>query len=189
MRKMFASLMIFVMFFSIFPFTITPVMAGYNGSEADAISYPLYAGQTILIGEVLVWNDDTTLYVKYVINVTTDDWYITEIHIDIGTSCAPGGGIPQTLPNKQGKGGGNPIPGQFEIADFFNPPTHETDPYTFDLEANDLNLGDSVCIAAHAVIQNSNCHHQQQTAWGGVEEFSGANWATCIEYELQGVPV
>ena len=61
----------------------------------------LFAGQTIEVGTVNVWNDDVNLYVKYVL--TDLDWCLTETHLAVAVSLD---GIPQTKKN-------NPIPGQF----------------------------------------------------------------------------
>lgn len=40
--------------------------------------YDLWAGKTIDVGSVTVWNDENNLYVKY---DTTGDWWITDLHL------------------------------------------------------------------------------------------------------------
>jgi len=79
----------------------------------------LIAGQHIDSGDVTVWNDEGNLYVKY---MTEDGWEMTEAHLSVECSIEE---IPQTQPNKKGKGGGNPIPGQFEFRVEYDPAVTE----------------------------------------------------------------
>jgi hypothetical protein len=80
------------------------VPAGVWAHTEDApFSVDLLAGQTQDIGDVLVWNDADTLYVKF---VSTGDCLL-ETHVAVATDLAD---IPQTKK-------GNPIPGQFEYSD------------------------------------------------------------------------
>ena len=92
-------------------------MVGIVAAECDECQAPvpgyafttsLTAGQTIPVGTVSVWNDEECLYVQY--DVTEDDWYLLETHLDVECEV---GDIPQTPKDK--KGGPNPIPGQFEF--------------------------------------------------------------------------
>lgn len=46
------------------------------GCEAQVST--LWAGKTINVGTVTVWNDDSNLYVKY---DTKGDWYLTQVHL------------------------------------------------------------------------------------------------------------
>jgi len=71
--------------------------------------FPLYAGQDMLVGNVLVWNDDEELCVRYELNQDALDegWLLTETHIAVAYVLD---GIPQTKK-------GNPIPGQFPYGD------------------------------------------------------------------------
>src|SRR5512146_1358695 len=69
----------------------------------------LLAGQTIDVGDVLLGDDGTSLYVKYCLDPFNpanplDNWYLTQIHLQVATSRA---GIPQK--------NGNPVPGLFTI--------------------------------------------------------------------------
>jgi hypothetical protein len=114
------------------------------GDDPDV--YPLYAGQSILVGEVQVYNDVDleNLFVKFVI--TDTDWCLEETHVAVAISED---GIPQK--------NGNPSPGQF-------PYKHEdlgcvtVDPYTIPLPA-ETDCGDLLVIATHAVVlkQNVEC--------------------------------
>jgi len=106
------------------PFT-TDLIAG-GGSPASAID----------VGDVLVWNDGDTLYVKYVIY--EDGWCLTETHLHVAKSE---GEIPQTKK-------GNPIPGQF---DYKSEHDCVTD-YTIQLN---WCPNTELFIAAHAVVQKT----------------------------------
>ena len=64
-------------------------------------SYPLYAGKTTHVGEVVVFNDGDNITVKFELKAP---WKLFESHIDVATDVS---GIPQTKK-------GNPIPGKFK---------------------------------------------------------------------------
>jgi hypothetical protein len=63
-----------------------------SAAAADPLGLPLIAGQHIIVGEVLVWNDGTNLYVEY--NTTGTGFLFDETHVYVGTSppesAAPG---------------------------------------------------------------------------------------------------
>jgi len=123
------------------------------------------------VGTVTVSNDVDNLYIAY---VTWNPWVMTETHLAVATSLT---GIPQTK-------SGNPKVGQF-------PYKHE-DPrgfnnyqYTIPLSDLDAESGDTLYIAAHAVVETP-C--REETAWGdcGISfEFPGNNWALYFEYAVQ----
>ncbi|MCK4730839.1 MAG: hypothetical protein KAT65_00145 [Methanophagales archaeon] len=102
------------------PFT-TDLIAG-GGNVASAID----------AGNVLVWNDDDNLYVKYV----TDGWCLTETHLHIDISLD---GIPQKK--------GNPIPGRFDYKTEHDCVTE----YTYAIP-QDWDYCPELYIAAHAVV-------------------------------------
>lgn len=95
----------------------------------------LCAGQHDDVGDVLVWDDGSNLYVKYL--VTEPDTCLTETHLHVATSL---GDIPQTKKN-------NPIPGQFDYNEEHDCVTE----YTYQIPLDSL-CGD-LYIAAHAVVQ------------------------------------
>jgi hypothetical protein len=97
----------------------------------------LCAGQTMDVGDVQVGNDDTNLYVTYLI--TEPDTCMIETHLHVAEGID---GIPQTKK-------GNPIPGQFDYMMDHNCVTEYT--YTIPLGtwADDVDLS----IAAHAVVK------------------------------------
>jgi hypothetical protein len=102
--------------------------------EADLI-----AGQNIYVGDVYVWNDKDCLYVWY--EITADDWYLTETHLDVQCELDD---IPQTKKN-------NPIPGQFAYADSYAMTDMETSAcYAIPIQ----NCDETLFIAAHAVVFN-----------------------------------
>lgn len=65
---------------------------------------PLYAGQHMLVGEVLVWNNETYLYVEY--NITEPGWYLVETHLEVATDLD---NIPQTKKKTTQYPGTSPI--------------------------------------------------------------------------------
>jgi hypothetical protein len=111
---------------------VTDLIAG-GGNEKSAID----------VGDVLVWNDDNYLYVKYVIiDETSDDlldnWYITETHLHVGESLAE---FPLTPTD-------NPKVGHFEYSgehDFVTEVLYEI--------PNEWDQDDTVYIGAHAVVE------------------------------------
>lgn len=111
--------------------------AAYTEADPDVIT--LYAGQDIDVGTVKVWNDDNNLYVKY---ETTGGWVMTETHLAVETSLE---GIPQTKT-------GNPKVGHFEYSEPHDPPVTSYSYPPIDVSG----LGDTLYIAAHAVVVNTN---------------------------------
>ena len=89
-----------------------------SGATADfnpylRYTYPtwttnLLAGQNTDVGDVIVTNDGTNLYVTYAL---VDGWCMTESHLAVATTKAA---IPHTKK-------GNPIPGQFAYGDYYDP--------------------------------------------------------------------
>lgn len=141
-------------------------------TEEDPFVTDLIAGggnpkSAIDVGDVLVWNDNEYLYVKY---TTTDGWVVTETHLAVADSLD---GIPQTKK-------GNPIPGQFSCSMIHDPPVTE---YTYVIPLTwDPDM--SLYIAAHArTVSGYTC--VEETAWGGGIEFPGKNWATYFNYGVQ----
>lgn len=120
----------------------------------DAEPFPLFAGQDMFVGNVLVWNDDTQLCVKYQLSpeAIAKGWLIYETHVDAATTL---GGIPQK--------NGNPPPGKLRYGDDELPGEEEAGPYCIPFEdiigfTEGLDLCDAVIvIAAHAVIEKTEC--------------------------------
>ncbi len=96
----------------------------------------LYAGQSIPVGEIHVWNDSDTLYVKYWLN--NSGWEMTSSHLYVGSF--------EKLPKNRS---GNPVVGHFPYRKTHAP---SVDEYTYKIAKSDINMQDFV-IAAHAVVQ------------------------------------
>lgn len=97
--------------------------------------YPLYAGQTELVGYVYVCNDGDSLTVTY--DTSSSGWPISETHLAVGDQLSD-------IPQKNG----NPIPGQFPYKGNHNPMVTEV---SYDIPYAAA-VGDTVIIAAHAVV-------------------------------------
>jgi hypothetical protein len=111
----------------------------------------LLAGQNVDVGEVQVWNDGESLYVKYLIDADltpaepSDDGVPTLIyqtHLSVAAWLA---GIPQTKK-------GNPVVGQFDYSTVHDPGVAE---FTYEIPLADVDggVGEHLFIAAHAVVQ------------------------------------
>jgi hypothetical protein len=104
-------------------------------------TYPLFAGQSWEIGEVLVKASADGICVKFVLTdeaAITDGWVITEVHVAVAATAE---GIPQK--------NGNPIPGQFPVNVDIDPGVTETEWYCLDY---DWTASTQLVIAAHAVV-------------------------------------
>ena len=114
---------------------------GYTYSVArnmgDPVVYPVYAGQHIYVGELLVSNDADYLYITIDL---TDPWVTVLSHIHVSPTFA---GIPKT--NK-----GNPIPGQFA----YNTPHDYVDGFTLPIEMApyEFEVGQQIFIAVHLEV-------------------------------------
>jgi len=157
-------------------------------TEGNPFSTPLIAGggnpvSAITVGEVLIWNDGTTLYVKYII--TDPDWCLTETHLHVATAV-------EEIPQKNG----NPIPGKFEENDKHDCVIEVE--YVYSLSEKEWVFEDTLYIAAHAKVQNNsvivgyddyqNAIYWTETGWGEGLDFPGKNWATYFTYTVQQLP-
>jgi hypothetical protein len=116
---------------------------------SEEASYPLYAGQTWEVGDVLIKNcgegDAETICVKFVITdeaAIAEGWGITEAHVAIADA-------PEDIPNKNG----NPIPGQFPISEEFDPVT-ETEWFCLPYDGEGI-------VAAHAKLELPELGHME----------------------------
>jgi len=101
----------------------------------------LCAGQDIPIGDVIVENDGTNLYVTYEIKV--EGWLLVETHLEVVEDV---GDFPTTKK-------GNPKVGHFTWSNDHSPPV-ETFTYTIPLAdiGDGVSADDTVYIAAHAEV-------------------------------------
>lgn len=123
----------------------------------EPFSTPLFAGQSQLVGNVLVSNDEDNIYVTYQLDDVTisEGWVLTELHMSVEASLND---IPVNKSN-------NPIPGQFEFKEYFN----FEDAVTrgeFAVPIPELIEG-KVYIAAHAVVEKHDCVVNAEAPYGG----------------------
>jgi protocatechuate 3,4-dioxygenase beta subunit len=133
----------------------------------------LIAGQHYDSGDVVVWNNESHLFVMY---DTTDDWCLEETQVHVATSLD---NVPKT-------GNGNPIPGNF---DYKNETHGCADNYTYEIPLSDISLNDcdTVYILTHANVSRLNPAENEdpdETAWGEGEDFGGPRWAYYFCYTI-----
>ena len=133
MKKMILGFMLF--------FVLGVVVLVVNDGQISAtgvVKQDLLAGQHHKVGEVHVWNDVDTLYVKYLI--TEGGWRITETHLYAGTFA----NLPTNRP-------GNPMIGHFPHKNDHAPAVTE---YTYEIPKGHIDNVDEMIVAAHAVVQS-----------------------------------
>ncbi len=118
----------------------------------------LFAGQDMDVGTVYVWNDDDNLYVKYELSdeAIGEGWGITETHLHVGKDL-------DDFPLNRGN---NPRVGHFAYSRDHDPGVEE-DGYTISL--NGWEAEDELLIAAHAVIERTECEVLVGAPYGGSE--------------------
>lgn len=132
-------------------------------------SYELYGGQTILVGNLLVTNDQDSLTITY---QTTGDWYIGKIHVYVGAYS----GMPVNGQN-------TPIPGQFPYSETYNPYTQ-----TATIRVALTDLPPCYVIAAHAEVHKvvNGVEVQEETAWSFGTPFQDTDrWGWTSDYCTQ----
>jgi hypothetical protein len=148
-------------------------ITGKKNLESSA-ERKLYAGQNIDVGKVYISNDEWYLYITYGLS---HDLVLLESHVAVADSLE---GVPLTKK-------GNPIPGQFPYKLDHDPPVSEYT-YAIDLMEIDVDIGDTIGIAAHAVVAKLDAHGYiiaEETAWGGCRDFPGKNWARYMVYIIE----
>jgi hypothetical protein len=141
-----------------------------TASQVDNMeTIDLLADQDVDVGDIVVWNDADTLYVRYEL---TGDWCLAETHVDAFLDADAFSDVPHK--------NGNPIPGKFELGDDFAlyPCIQEAGPYLFPLDgANTIN------VAAHAKVVRPIADCFEQT-WqiGDVETLGCNDGATLTNY-------
>ncbi len=140
-----------------------PMAVGAH-TEADPFVTDLIAdggdpSTEIDAGDLLVWNDEENLYVKYSANVS-EGWYIVETHLHVASAAS-------VVPQKNG----NPSPGKFDYKTEHDPAVED---YTYTIPLGDLEVGDDVVIAAHAeVIQVKTISFVTDYGFTGVDNTTG----------------
>ena len=112
-------------------------------SMADMESYPLIVdlieGKSTDVGDVIVWNDDSTLYVQF--EGEGSDCDFLEAHLSIAEDAIPKGILTMH---------GNPNLSVFR--EVFDSGCFSSHTFQYDLEAEGLVPGDTVLISAHATL-------------------------------------
>ncbi|ANQ51119.2 hypothetical protein MY04_3775 [Flammeovirga sp. MY04] len=144
-----------------YPFDIE----GNCGDDEECVytteSFDIFAGQTILVGELLVTNDEENLYVTY--SSTSDDMF-AETHLYVGAL--------EDLPTNRK---GTPVPGKFPYKTNHDPAVTS---FTYTIPLADL--PDCYIIAAHAAMTSD------ETAWSFGDEFEGTTrWGWTSNYCTQ----
>jgi hypothetical protein len=132
---------------------VVSLLCAFTTAKAQPYTADLIAGQFTDVGDLLVWNDGTYLYVKYVI--TDPNWLLNVTHLQVSDTGISG--IPQS--------NGNPIPGQF---DYSTPDEGDSSYalYRIPLVVDDITnkkgkiivpghnwaVGEKLTIAAHGVV-------------------------------------
>ncbi len=148
------------------------VSAGEARAQAcgTTASTPLIAGQHYTAGTISISNDANFIYVQY---ATENPWVMSDAHVAVAKTLAE---IPQTKSK-------NPIPGRFAYSATFDP---EVTSHTFVVPLAGLYAeGQTVYIAAHALVQAPRADGGSQTGWGFGPGFAGSNWATYLAYTIQ----
>jgi hypothetical protein len=177
--------LIYLIVLSLMLILLPVAVSAYTADEP--FKTDLLAGQHTVVGELLVWNDGDSLYIKYA--ATEPGWYLTETHLHVATSL-------DDIPQRKG----NPVPGQFDYK-----AKHDSGVtgYIYVIELNDWGSGTELFIATQAVVcqkggrkgksmflttipielvsSKSAC----ETAWGDGDDFPGKNWATYFTYRVQ----
>ena len=143
---------------------LVSLFAGLTGADDVCPEPPdgaeeviLFAGQHINVGTVYVWNDDEYLYVQYLLDDDAWDdgegWGLYETHVHVGEDL-------DSFPLNRG---GNPQIGHFAYKAY-----HEgVQCYTEEIPLGDFS--GEIKIAAHAVIEKTECEILAEAPYGGSE--------------------
>lgn len=110
--------------------------------------FPLFAGKTWQVGEMIVNNTDDQICITYELSstVAAAGWRLTETHLALGPNA---NAIPQTKT-------GNPIPGAFPYSRVYDPGV-VSDTFCVDMDIT----GAPIVIAAHAVVNKPSTSHME----------------------------
>ena len=158
-------------FITIILSTLLPL--GHAALESSPYEQDLkIISEDAVVGTVQVWDNGTSIHVKY--SITAEDWILTKTHLHIVT-------ITDDIPLKPN---GNPNFGKFFKAND-NPGATETE---FVISLSDLGIepGTDVFIVAHAVVKDSassgNNSVNGEDAWGAGIRFGDLEY---MEYTLE----
>lgn len=117
-----------------------------SATAVDPLALPLIANKNICVGEVLVWNDDQHLYVKY--GPTSDDFALADTQVYAGTVTPPKVGWGQFPYTEDGLGGVHEYLYTIPLSDGIVIGYDGKGKLTYDYGG--VSAGDTVYIAAHA---------------------------------------
>ncbi|MFP4654363.1 MAG: SdrD B-like domain-containing protein [Methanohalobium sp.] len=153
-------------------FVMSGVVSAQNGDcpdcpeEAQCNETPcvreLIAGQNYYAGDVVVWNNESHIFVKY---NTNDDWCLNETQVYVGTSYM------------------SAAPGSYDYKEEHNPCD---DNFTYEIPIPSLGDCDTVYVATHAVVYKLNSDApggSDETAWGQGPQINGG-WAMYFCYTI-----
>lgn len=141
--------------------------------SCPADTFKIYAGQTIDVGNLIVYNDSQNLYVKY--DITNANYQINQLHLWVGTD-------PTLVPKNNS---GIPIPGQFP----YKVENLAVTSYTFTIPLADVIVDMStycdklLYIYAHAALKGLN-GAGDETAWSDGTPFSTTRWGWYSTYKV-----
>lgn len=143
-----------------------------KATELNPDVYPIWAGQTILAGNMYIWNNDDYFFIKF---QTTGGWMLEQTHVHITTS-------PTLVPGYPGS-----TPGQYDYQATHNPTvityTYQIPRAMYPLMA----VGDTIVIAAHSSVVNNDYMgggYQQETGYGGDNPGPGPQWWYYMYYTI-----
>lgn len=140
-----------------------------DAQSCTPVSTPLVAGQHFQAGTISITNDASYLYVSY---NTNSPWTISEAHAAVASTLE---GLPQTR-------AGNPMPGRFAYSATFDA---DVTNHVFTIALGSIVPGQTIFVAAHAVVNAPREEGGSQTGWGFGPNFPGRNWATYVNYTVQ----
>ncbi|MBD3235861.1 MAG: hypothetical protein GF330_04085 [Candidatus Eisenbacteria bacterium] len=153
----------------------TPRTAIVDDPCGEIFETALLAGQQIVIGHIVVSNNETTLQVEIV--VTEPGWVMSETHV----------GIEDTFEDLPMTGSGNPKVGKFEFSTEYDEPVMIW-AYEIDLAEYGYAPLTQLYGAVHAAVELRDEYGntvQEETAWAEGPEFPGNSWAMYFGYVVQ----
>jgi hypothetical protein len=140
----------------------------------------LYAGQTLNVGMVSVWNSPVNLKIQIELS---GGWLISEVHVFVGTDQ-------DEIPMKNG----NPVPGKFPFKkEFPNPvPNHTTEVHLSDdmgfnwgAPWEDQRIQNIAVHVDLVMLDEEGEVTAEEGAWAfGPNKFEGAQWGWWFDYEM-----
>jgi hypothetical protein len=150
---------------------LIPSAISQSAPPVDAYKTDLIAdggsdGMKYDAGDIFVWMEDETLFVKF---VTNGDWSLFESHLHIDKSGLLDDGIDDIPTNRKG----SPKVGRFEYQTFHNPGVSDIlfSEFIGEIEADQL-----IYISAHAVVNST--IYGMESSWGdGIRFTDKGSWA------------